>query len=358
MDKLHLSKVRDALIDVAKDAGQWVLEVNEKHLKSITKTNSKYLLLKCYIHAKLLTHPLTGTEFVAKTDKAVEAFIKKQLSLWYPLVAFMGEESYKAGQTIRDDIPTFVVDPIDSTSNLVHHLPDVCVSIALVLGNQPIIGVVYNPFNDELWAGHRGGGAWTEKGNALAKMLPLYAPPFELDYLNGLSRLTGACIGVDWGTDREGPEFDLNLKVFTSLARTQWTGGKFVNSLRCVGSAAIAICRTAAGQQDMFWECGAWAWDVAAAWCILREAGGVMVDGGVPGNWNPPIDNRRYLAVRPAFAGQREAVEEFWSVLGDSRSQYGPPSKEGKYMEVFSTEDESTEGEFTEVGSSEGEFTD
>jgi len=87
--------------------------------------------------------------------------------------------------------------------------------------------------------------------------------------------------------------------------------------------AAIAICRVAAGQQDAFWECGSWAWDVAAAWCVLSEAGGVMVDG-LPGNWNPAIDNRRYLAVRPATRGQGEFVEEFWAVLGPIRSTYGP----------------------------------
>lgn len=232
-----------------------------------------------------------------------------------------------AGQKIREDVPTFVVDPIDGTSNLVHHLPDVCVSIGLARGGRSVVGVVYNPFDDELWYGHRGGGAYTQKSEEPAQRLPLYSPPFE-EAEDGTGHLTGACIGVDWGSDREGPEFELNLKVFTALARTQRTGGKFVNSLRCVGSAAIAICRTAAGQQDMFWECGCWAWDVAAAWCILTEAGGVIVDGGVPGNWDPPIDNRRYLAVRPASTGQKEAIEEFWSVLGDDRSAYGPPQGE------------------------------
>lgn len=92
-----------------------------------------------------------------------------------------------------------------------------------------------------------------------------------------------------------------------------------------MGSAAIAICRVAAGQQDTFWECGCWAWDVAAAWCVLLEAGGIMVDGH-PGNLHPSLDNRRYLAVRPATTGQQRFVEEFWAVIGDSRSTYGPAS--------------------------------
>lgn len=170
-----------------------------------------------------------------------------------------------AGQKICENVPTFVVDPIDGTSNMVHYLPDVCVSIGLVSGGCSIVGVVYNPFDDELWAGYLGGCAYTQKRDVPAQTLPLYAPPFE-EADGGGDRLIGACIGIDWGSDRRGPEFELNRKVFTALARTQRTGGKFVNSLRCVGSAVSAISRTAAGQQDMFWECGCWAWDAAAAW--------------------------------------------------------------------------------------------
>jgi myo-inositol-1(or 4)-monophosphatase len=199
----------------------------------------------------------------------------------------------------------------------VHSFPAVCISIGLVISKQPIVGVVYNPFRDELWHAVKGHGAFTQQGfNAEIKRLPVTTP-------SPLRGLGPACIGIEWGSDREGPNFDLNLKVFTALARTTTTGGKFVNSLRCTGSAAITICRVSAGQQDAFWECGSWAWDVAAAWCVLVEAGGMMVDGH-PGEWNPPVDNRRYLAVRPATEGQREFVEEFWSIIGENRSTYDP----------------------------------
>ncbi|KAF5578432.1 quinic acid utilization QUTG (inositol-1(or 4)-monophosphatase) [Fusarium pseudocircinatum] len=211
--------------------------------------------------------------------------------------------------------PTFVVDPIDGTSNFVHGFPAVCVSIALVIDRQPTIGVVYSPFQDELWTAVRGGGAFVIQGSGSPERLPFRSSPLE--------GLQTASIGLEWGSDREGPNFDLNLKVFTTLARTVATGGRFVNSLRLMGSAAIAICRVVAGQQDAFWGCGCWPWDVAAAWCILLEAGGVMVDGH-PGNMNSPLDNRRYLAVRPSMGGQREFVEDFWRVIGDSPSTYGP----------------------------------
>ncbi|KAK7967962.1 inositol monophosphatase [Apiospora aurea] len=240
----HLSLVRCSIIEMAREPGKMILEADLSRSWMSTKKNSKYYWLKC-------------TDVITQAGKEIEVFIQEKLGLWYPEIAFMGEESYVAGQKIRDDVPTFVVDPIDGASNLVHRLPDVCVSIGLVFGNRSIVGVVHNPVQGELWAAHRGGGAYFEKHGEPTRMLPLHRPPFEPD--EGGSRLTRVCIGVDWGNDREGPDFELNLKVFTALARTQRTGGK----------------------QDMFWECGCWAWDVAAACCILREAGGVMVDGGM-----------------------------------------------------------------------------
>ncbi|KAH8891246.1 inositol monophosphatase, partial [Thozetella sp. PMI_491] len=252
-------------------------------------------------------------DIVTQTDRAVESLIRKRLASIYPDFGFLGEESYEDRLEITDH-PTFIVDPIDGTSNFVHGFPEVCISIGLVIERRPVVGVVYNPFRDELWKAVRGQGAFTRQSGGGLQKLP--------NVSRASDGLKSACIGIEWGSDREGPNFELNLKVFTTLARTQRTGGAFVNSLRCTGSAAIAICRVAAGQQDAFWECGCWAWDVAAAWCILSEAGGIMVDGH-PGNWTPRIDNRRYLAVRPATTGQKEFVEEFWSVIGDSRSTYG-----------------------------------
>ena len=192
--------------------------------------------------------------------------------------------------------------------------PAVSVSIGLVIEKQLAVGVVYNPFCEELWSAVRGHGASTVRAGGEPQKLPLVSAS-----LHGFGP---TCIGLEWGSDREGPNFELNLKVFTRLARNRATGGRFVNSPSFTGSAAITMCRVAAGQQDAFWECGCCAWDVAAAWCILTEAGGIIVDGH-PGKWNPPIDNRRYLAVRPATEGQRESVEEFRSVIENDRSNFG-----------------------------------
>ncbi|TPX16630.1 uncharacterized protein E0L32_003571 [Thyridium curvatum] len=290
-----LQDICSFLVDTAKEGGRIILAAKPSAFEATAKKNS--------------------ADIVTETDQAVEAFVRGRLTERYPDFAFIGEESYQCGATIPQR-PTFIVDPIDGTSNFVHGFPAVCISIGLVMGGQPTVGVVYNPFRGELWTAVKGCGAYTSFGDGEPQRLPLSKSP--------LQGLKPACIGIEWGSDREGPNFELNLKVFTALARTTATGGRFVNSLRCTGSAAITICRVASGQQDAFWECGSWAWDVAGAWCILTEAGGIMVDGH-PGGWNPPVDNRRYLAVRPATGGQREFVEEFWSVIGSARTTYGPP---------------------------------
>lgn len=60
---------------------------------------------------------------------------------------------------------------------------------------------------------------------------------------------------------------------------------------------------------------------MAAGWLILTEAGGIVVDAN-PGNWSPAVDGRRYMAVRAAPTGQREIVEEFWSVIPEGGYDY------------------------------------
>lgn len=310
----ELLAIRDYLVIVAKEAGEIITSAKPSSADAITKKNT--------------------TDLVTATDKAVENLIATRLIARYPEYDFVGEESsFDAAKGIGPE-PTWVVDPIDGTSNFVHGLPEVCVSLALVVARVPVVGVVYNPFLQELFTAARGAGAYHQQPTLHGgepQRLPLNNTP--------LAGLRHACVGIDFGSDRAGPNFALNLRVFATLAAAPASsddgggggggGGRFAHSLRATNCASETVCRVAAGQQDCFWECGAWAWDVAAAWCVLTEAGGIMVDGH-PGNWHPPIDNRRYLAVRPAepASGQTELVEEFWDVIGEGRSTYGPPGQD------------------------------
>jgi len=126
---------------------------------------------------------------------------------------------------------------------------------------------------------------------------------------------------VEWGSTRDGPNYNLRVEAFRRLAATRETGGAMVHSLRTIGSAALSMACVAAGELDLYWEGGCWAWDVCAGWCILTEAGGRVV-GGNPGEWEAELDSRVYLAVRGAPSGGEEIIEEFWKVVGPGKQEY------------------------------------
>lgn len=234
----------------------------------------------------------------------------------------MGEETYKPGDRLTDE-PTFIVDPIDGTTNFVHGFPHACISLGFAVKRVPTIGVVYNPYLDTLYTAIKGRGAYAtvgkvwglEDGKGRVSKLPFAKNPAKLE---GLDK---SLLAVEWGSSRDDENYEVKTAVFKKLCAAKSKGGAMVHSLRSLGSAALNICAVAAGQVDMYWEGGCWAWDVCAGWTILTEAGGDMVSGN-PGNWKPEIDERKYLAVRGAPSGQKEIVEEFWNVIGDAKMDY------------------------------------
>lgn len=251
---------------------------------------------------------------VTETDKAVEDMISTYLAERYPTFSFMGEETWKPGVKIGPE-PTFIVDPIDGTTNFIHGFPHACVSLGLSVDNTATVGVIYNPFLDILYTGIKGQGAYMTTrsgGAAIERKLPIRKSPAPL------GELKDALVGVEWPAAREGENFDIRPDTFRKLTAAD---GKMVHSLRSLGSAALNLAAVAAGQLDVYWEGGCYAWDVCAGWCILVEAGGMMA-GGNPGVWEPRLDERTYLAVRGAPGGQKEIVEEFWGVIGERKMDY------------------------------------
>ena len=249
---------------------------------------------------------------VTATDKAIEAMVQTRLAAAYPDFCFLGEETLKDGQTLTDD-PTFVCDPIDGTLNFIHGFPNTAVSLALTVAKKPAIGVVYNPFRGDLFHAIKGRGAFltrTSNSSTTTTPLPLKQNPDPLASLNG------CLVAIEWGSERSGPNWDLRSNVAAKLLSATSEGGAMVHSVRSSGSAALDFCYVAAGWMDLFWEGGCWIWDVCAGWCILEEAGG-MVTGANPGEWEPSLEGRSYLAVRGAPAGQVKVVEELWSHMGE-----------------------------------------
>lgn len=192
---------------------------------------------------------------------------------------------------------------------------------------MPLVGVVYNPFTQHLYHAIKGQGAFlscpdipssfpgdggTVQTQYVTRKLPFRSPAPPLQELNK------ALVAVEWGNERSGSNWEAKTKTFSALAGED---GGMVHSLRSLGSAALNCCGVAAGFLDAYWEGGCWAWDVAAGWVVVAEAGGRVV-GGNPGEKEVRVDARRYLVVRGG-EGQDKLIEEFWGRLGGSLTYDG-----------------------------------
>lgn len=305
MADINLQEIHDLLVSIAFEAGKMIMAANPSTISTDTKLNS--------------------ADIVTETDQAVERMVGTRLRAAYPDFAFVGEETYVPGKTKVTDAPTFIVDPIDGTTNFVHGFPAACTSLGFAVGRRAVVGVVYNPFLDVLYTGIQGKGSYMHVRASLSEVTQRFKLPLagkgEGSRAPPLRGLQSSLLAVEWGSSRDGPNYDVKWKTYQKLAASKESGGSMVHSLRSIGSAALNLCHTAAGEVDLYWEGGCYAWDVCAGWCILAEAGGIMVSGN-PGGWETELDSRVYLAVRGAPSGQKEMVEEFWAVVGEGRLDF------------------------------------
>ncbi|KAI2003558.1 hypothetical protein LOZ51_000638 [Ophidiomyces ophidiicola] len=315
----NLQDIHDCFLELAEKAGEMITGAKPLVNAAGSKKNStsRYGWMYEPIPEGLLTGYLLstyiGSDLVTETDRAVEKMVSTELQRRYPHYEFLGEETYQPGMRLTN-APTFVVDPIDGTVNFVHGFPNACISLGFAIDRQPVVGVVFNPFTNMLYSAIRGQGAFLNRTTRL---------PLKGDAIEPLKRLSNALVGVEWGSDRSGQNWDTKIRTFEMLGKTREEGGAMVHSMRSMGSAALNLCAVAAGFMDLYWEGGCWAWDVCAGWVILTEAGGIMVDGN-PGGWKAEVDGRQYLAIRASKngEGQRETATEFWGFV-KGRFSYG-----------------------------------
>lgn len=250
----------------------------------------------------------------------------------------MGEETYTPGTPLTNE-PTFVVDPIDGTTNFVHGYGYVSVSLGFCVGGKPVVGVVFNPFTGVCYWGVEGQGGWREQwevdsaGQGDGEGWRVKGEKVRLPVGNGgqpksMAGLDGALVAVEWGSDRSGKLWKTKVDTWRRLGASKDEDGAMIHGARSFGSAALNLCAVAEGSIDIYWEGGCWAWDVCAGWVVLKEAGGVIVDGNPPADgtegWDIPITHRKYLAVRGVEEGeekQKEIVREFWGMI-EGRMEY------------------------------------
>jgi len=191
--------------------------------------------------------------FVSAADRRAEETLYAELTKARPGYGFLGEEG---GQREgADKTHTWIVDPLDGTTNFLHGIPQFAISIALAREGTVVAGLIYNPANDEMFIAERGKGAFLNE---------------QRIRVAARKRLADAVIACGLPHIGRG---DLALGAReTNLMQAQVAG------LRRFGAAALDLAWVAAGRLDGYWERNLNPWDMAAGLILVREAGGFITD--------------------------------------------------------------------------------
>lgn len=245
-------------VDVAKKAGQMIKDAFLQDKNINTKTNP--------------------ADLVTATDQAVEKCSFTFLREKYPNHKFIGEEttSETGAQLELTDDPTWIIDPVDGTTNFVHCIPEVCFSLGVTINKQPVIGVVYLPVLDKLYTAQKGKGAFLNGEKLTASK--------QTD-------LSKAVVITEAGTSRDAQVVQTKINNFHRLVSAS-------HGIRCYGSAAYNLCRIAQGAGDAYVEYGVHIWDFVAGGLIATEAGAVTID---PTGKEFDLLSRRILAASTAM---------------------------------------------------------
>lgn len=192
-------------------------------------------------------------DFVTDIDAMVQETLQQGLHSLAPEIQFMGEE--KDNSDLDLSKPTWILDPVDGTLNLIHGFRHSAISLALAVQKEVVLGIVYNPFSDEMFTAVKGEGSF------------LNGSPI---HVSGCMELSEAVCLV--GTN---PAYRKNSEqVFSRIRRL------YENSvdIRRMGSAALDLCYVACGRADCYVEEGLFPWDYAAGILLVKEAGGKVSD--------------------------------------------------------------------------------
>ncbi|XP_076838346.1 inositol monophosphatase 1 [Brachyhypopomus gauderio] len=256
----------DHAVGVAKKAGEIVRDALQNEMNIMCKSSS--------------------VDLVTKTDQKVEQLIIDSVKEKFPTHGFIGEESVAAGQScLLTDNPTWIVDPVDGTTNFVHGYPFVAVSIGFAVNKMLEFGVVYSCIEDKMYTARRGKGAFCN------------GQPLQVSDQKDINQ---SIIATEFGSSRDPEVLD---KIFSNMRKIVSLP---VHGIRGSGSAAVNMCLVAAGCVEAYYEVGIHCWDIAAAAVIVTEAGGVLMDleGG-------PLDlmSRRVLAANNKTIAERICKE-------------------------------------------------
>lgn len=191
-------------------------------------------------------------DYATQVDDSVQKYLHREFHRLYPEIGFLGEETY-SGEKV--DGTMWIVDPVDGTTNLIHDYRQSAVSVALAVDGQIVLGIIYNPYTDELYFGESGKGAYKngEKisvstvGDMEHSLILIGTSPYHREYAE--------------------ENFEIFKKVFMQC-----------EDIRRSGSAALDLARVAEGSCEAYFERNLKIWDYAAGMLLVEEAGGKVTD--------------------------------------------------------------------------------
>ena len=248
---LQLEELTRGVCEIAKQAGAYIREERRKFsLESVERKHAH--------------------DYVSYVDKGSEKQIVSALRQLLPEAGFITEEGTTKTEEGRCKMEedsaispqssalTWVVDPLDGTTNFIHQYAPYAVSIALLQGKEILIGVVYEVCHDECYYAWKGGGAYVElKGERL-----------KLKVSNQKIQDALLCLQLPYNSDAYKP-------VIKHLIDRLYGN---VGSVRMCGSAAMALCYVASGRYDGYVEKYIGQWDFMAGALIVKEAGGTVTN--------------------------------------------------------------------------------
>ena len=247
---LNLETIALQVCDIAREAGAYIKK--ERASFSVEKVERKH-----------------AHDYVSYVDKGSEQLIVKALRALLPEAGFITEEGTAKGDDVGclkdEEGCTWVVDPLDGTTNFIHGFAPYAVSIALIRGREILVGVVYEICADECFYAWKGGGAFMDGGCKMedGRSKPSFrGVPLHV----GQSSIGDAllCLQLPYNSDAYKPVIKQLIQHFYGN----------VGSIRMIGSAAMALCYVAAGRLDAYAERYIGQWDYMAGALIVMEAGG------------------------------------------------------------------------------------
>lgn len=229
-----------------------MLEKLEKTARTAILQSGDVIRRHMAMGSEYAVHNKGPSDYVTEIDRESEELIIQAIRRDFPHHQIMAEET--SNIKLEEEV-TWIIDPLDGTTNFIHGFPFVAVSIAVAMRKQVVVGMVLDPVRDELFTARSGQGA------------RLNGQPLQLKRLTELDRALVAT-GFPF---RAKHLLEPYLNTFRAVFSR-------VSGIRRAGSAALDLAYVAAGRVDGFWEAGLKPWDVAAGSLLVTEAGGRVDD--------------------------------------------------------------------------------